>query len=117
LHSYKQIKNKEGFFIEKGFLEKKLNVLNFKQIEKIAIKIRQGIYVFGFGEKKSILKLSSKQNRKLISINFWDKIVQKAIQIVLNKIYENLLKKFHISSHGFRPGKSCHTALKEIKFT
>lgn len=41
-----------------------------------------------------------------------DKIVQQAMKMVLETILE---PKFKDSSHGFRPGKGCHTALKEIR--
>lgn len=43
--------------------------------------------------------------------NLEDKIVQKMIQKVLESIYEPL---FLECSHGFRPGKSCHTAIKAL---
>lgn len=40
-----------------------------------------------------------------------DKIVQKAAQIALSNHYENI---FSYYSHGFRPNRGTHTALKEI---
>lgn len=43
-----------------------------------------------------------------------DKIIQNAIKIILEAIFE---PTFEDSSHGFRPGKSCHTALNHIKLT
>jgi RNA-directed DNA polymerase len=43
--------------------------------------------------------------------NLEDKIVQKMTQKVLESIYEPLFLK---SSHGFRPGKGCHTAIKAL---
>jgi group II intron reverse transcriptase/maturase len=44
--------------------------------------------------------------------NFEDKIVQKMMQKVLESIYEPLFKE---CSHGFRPNKSCHTAIKALE--
>lgn len=41
-----------------------------------------------------------------------DRIVQEAIRILLNAIYE---PTFLESSHGFRPNRGCHTALEAIK--
>ncbi|MBM4288975.1 MAG: hypothetical protein FJ135_12695 [Deltaproteobacteria bacterium] len=41
-----------------------------------------------------------------------DKLVQEVMRIILEKIYEPI---FSQSSHGFRPGRSCHTALDFIK--
>lgn len=40
-----------------------------------------------------------------------DRLVQQSIAQVLSPIYE---QEFHPSSHGFRPNKGCHTALKEV---
>lgn len=44
--------------------------------------------------------------------NVVDRIVQQAIHEVMSPQYE---PEFHQSSHGFRPGKSCHTAIAEAK--
>jgi retron-type reverse transcriptase len=43
--------------------------------------------------------------------NLEDKIVQKMTQKILESIYEPL---FLECSHGFRPGKSCHTAIEAL---
>jgi group II intron reverse transcriptase/maturase len=42
--------------------------------------------------------------------NVIDRVVQEAVRQVLEPLYE---PTFHPSSHGFRPGKSCHTAIAE----
>jgi len=44
--------------------------------------------------------------------NVIDRIVQQAVHQVLGPHYE---PTFHNSSHGFRPGRSCHTAIAEAK--
>jgi group II intron reverse transcriptase/maturase len=41
-----------------------------------------------------------------------DKIVQKAVSMLIQPTFEN---KFGDHSHGFRPNKSCHTALNAIR--
>lgn len=41
-----------------------------------------------------------------------DKIVQGTFRQILEAIYEPL---FLESSHGFRPGRSCHTAIKDLR--
>ena len=41
-----------------------------------------------------------------------DKLVQEAMRMILEAIYDN---SFEDTSHGFRPGKSCHTALRQIQ--
>jgi len=41
-----------------------------------------------------------------------DKLVQEAARMILEAIYDD---SFEDTSHGFRPGKSCHTALRQIQ--
>lgn len=41
-----------------------------------------------------------------------DKLVQEVVRLILESIYE---PTFLPTSHGFRPGRSCHTALADIK--
>lgn len=43
--------------------------------------------------------------------NFEDKIVQKMMHKILENIYDPL---FYENSYGFRPGRSCHNAIKEL---
>lgn len=43
-----------------------------------------------------------------------DKLVQAAVKIVLDHVYEPI---FSARSHGFRRGRSCHTALDEVRRT
>ena len=40
-----------------------------------------------------------------------DKLVQEAVRIILERIYEPV---FSSNSHGFRPKRSCHTALMQV---
>jgi RNA-directed DNA polymerase len=44
--------------------------------------------------------------------NVVDRIVQQAVYQVLSPHYD---PTFHDSSHGFRPGRSCHTAIAEAR--
>ncbi len=44
--------------------------------------------------------------------NVIDRLVQQAVHEVLSPLYE---PTFNESSHGFRPGRSCHTAIAEAK--
>jgi RNA-directed DNA polymerase len=44
--------------------------------------------------------------------NVSDRVVCEAVRQVLEPVFE---PTFHPSSHGFRPGRSCHTAIEEAK--
>lgn len=46
--------------------------------------------------------------------SFSDKLVQEVLRTILEAYYE---PQFRDSSHGFRPGRSCHTALQQIEAT
>ena len=41
-----------------------------------------------------------------------DKLVQECLHLILEAIYE---PNFHENSHGFRAGRSCHTALESLR--
>ncbi len=50
--------------------------------------------------------------RKLGMPNFVDKLVQEVLRMILAAYYE---PRFRDSSHGYRPGRGCHTALKQAQ--
>lgn len=57
-----------------------------------------------------------KHNGKLRPLgipSFQDKLIQEAIRQILEAVYEPI---FSDNSHGFRPGRSCHTAFDRIKY-
>ena len=49
--------------------------------------------------------------RPLGIASFRDKLLQEAVRMILEAIYE---PTFDNHSHGFRPGRSCHSALRQI---
>jgi group II intron reverse transcriptase/maturase len=56
-----------------------------------------------------------KQNGKMRPLGiptFTDKLVQEVLRMVMEAVYEPV---FMDCSHGFRPKRSCHTALKSLK--
>jgi len=60
-----------------------------------------------------IPKESDRTKKRPLGIpTFTDKLVQEVLRMVLESVYEPI---FLNVSHGFRPKKSCHTALKAIK--
>lgn len=59
-----------------------------------------------------ISKKSSSKLRPLGLPTFTDKLIQEVLRLILEAIYEQI---FLDTSHGFRPKRSCHTALKMIK--
>lgn len=73
--------------------------------------IKENRFVFSPSRRVEIPKPNSNKTRPLTIGSPRDKIVQKAIQLILEAKWEKI---FLSSSHGFRPDSSVHTALKDI---
>lgn len=81
-----------------------------EKIDAIIQQLEKGTYQW----KPSRRVYIQKSNGKLrpLGLPGWnDKLLQEAIRILLTAYYE---PQFSEHSHGFRPKRGCHTALKEI---
>jgi len=83
-------------------------------LQKISSDLKAGKFDFSPVRKVHVLKRNKEELRSLVLISPRDKVVQTAMLMVLEAIFE---PSFHDTSHGFRPGKGCHTALKLVKNT
>jgi len=83
-----------------------------ENLRKLVEKMKRMAYIPGAARQVLIPKEGQpNKTRQLAISNFEDKIVQKMMQKVLESIYEPL---FYPSLYGFRPGKSCHNAIKAL---
>lgn len=96
-----------------------LDGINLKKIGEISQALFDGSWKPGLARRILISKKKPGDYRPLTVISFRDKIVANAMKIVFNIIFErpeslDMLPKqqyFHDSNHGFRPNRSCHSAL------
>lgn len=86
-----------------GFSEKKVNA--------IIKTLLEGTYCPKPARRTYIKKKNGKM-RPLGVPTFTDKLVQEVLRMILEAVYEPV---FLDCSHGFRPNRSCHTALKDLK--
>ena len=84
-----------------------------EKISKIINALNDGSYIPKPVRREYIRKKNNSAKKRPLGIpTFTDKIIQEIIRMILEAIYEPL---FLDCSHGFRPKKSCHTALEKIK--
>ena len=84
------------------------------KIEKIIQSLADETYQPTPVRRTYIAKKSNPKKKRPLGIpTFTDKLVQEALRMILEAIYEPL---FLDCSHGFRPKRSCHTALDKLKY-
>ena len=92
-----------------GIVQNTLDGMSIEVIDEIISTLKDG--TFNFLPGRRIPKANGKM-RALTIAPARDKLVQECIRMILEAIFE---PNFLENSHGFRPDKSCHTALKMIK--
>src|SRR6266496_5283411 len=97
--------------LTKGVDNVTLDGFSQQRVEAIIARLKAGTYHFKPVRRTYILKASGKKRPLGVSSGD-DKLVQEVVRIILEQIYEPI---FQDSSHGFRPGRSPHTALEHIK--
>jgi group II intron reverse transcriptase/maturase len=110
INAYSEIYQKEGN-LTRGINNETIDGFKIQKIEQIIKKLRHEKYYPSPVRRTYIRKKNGKQ-RPLGIHTFEDKIIQEVIRQILEAIYEPL---FSDNSHGFRPNRSCHTALHQIK--
>lgn len=90
-----------------------LDGVDLNWIFNISKDLKAGKFKFKPARRVLIPKKNKSKKRPLTISSPRDKVVQQAIYMVLNAIYE---PSFLDSSHGSRPNRGNHTALKAIKF-
>lgn len=109
--AYTRIKSKPGNMTA-GIDSQTLDGININYFLLLQRELRSGAFQFRPSRRIEISKPNG--TRPLSVASPRDKIVQTAMHLVLEAIFNS---SFSVHSHGFRPGKGCHTALKELRNT
>jgi len=112
--AYERIKSAPGNMTP-GSDGKTIDGISMSMIQNIIQEMRTEQFQFKPVRTVYIPKANGKK-RKLGIPSTRDKIVQEVIRLILEGIYDSPHGPyFHETSHGFRPDRSCHTALREIR--
>jgi len=106
MRAYANIYSNKGA-LTKGVDENTLDGMSEKRINEIISKLKDGRYQPRPAKRVYIPKKNGKR-RPLGVPTADDKLVQEVVRLLLEQIYEPI---FLDRSHGFRPKRSCHTAL------
>lgn len=112
LTAYQNIYSNDGS-MTKGTDKQTVDGMSIERIRKIIVSLKDESYQPKPARRTYIPKKNGKM-RPLGIPSFEDKLLQEVIRMILEAIYE---RHFENTSHGFRPNRSCHTALNEIQKT
>ena len=92
-----------------------LDGMSSRRIDGIITSLRDHSYQPKPARREYIPKKSDPNKKRPLGIpSANDKLVQEVVRLILESIYE---PNFSENSHGFRPRKSCHTALFHLQRT
>lgn len=112
--AYSQIKSKSDEATRAADFEI-LNETNKKWLIHAAEKIKNNSYAFKPSRKTNIFKSNNLGTRFLIMSSPRDRVIQQAIYLLFYQIYEVSEHFFSGFPCGFRPSRSVHAALQDIK--
>lgn len=108
--TYQRIYAKQGNMTP-GTDGKTIDEMSLERIERLIVSLKDESYQPHPARRVYIPKKNGKK-RPLGIPSFEDKLVQEVVRLLLEAIYEG---HFEGTSHGFRPHRSCHTALGMIQ--
>lgn len=108
--AYERIYAKPGN-MTKGVDGKTIDGFSMSKIKQLIDTLKDETYQ-PYPSKRTYIPKKNGKKRPLGIPSFVDKLLQEVIRMILEAIYEGSFEK---SSHGFRPKKSCHTALVSIQ--
>ena len=114
LLAYKNIYANEGSMTQ-GINSETMDGMSSPRIERIIATLKDQSYQPKPARRTYIAKKGDKNKKRPLGISSGDdKLVQEVVRMILENIYE---PTFADTSHGFRPKRSCHTALEQMERT
>jgi len=113
LAAYTNLKSSPGN-LTPGIDKETLDGLNLSWFQNLQKDLNTNKFQFRPARRLEIPKANGKGTRPLGIVSPRDKIVQGAMLLILEAIFE---PTFMTNSHGFRPKRGCHSALGQIKRT
>jgi group II intron reverse transcriptase/maturase len=111
LRAYGKIYRNKGAMTEGVTLET-VDEMSLKKIDAIIALLRNERYRWTPVRRTYIPKKNDKAKLRPLGLPTWsDKLLQEVIRSILEAYYE---PQFSEHSHGFRPKRGCHTALREV---
>jgi len=112
LLAYGRIYSNQGAMTP-GATEETVDGMSMGKIDRIIDALRHERYRFSPARRTYIPKKNGKM--RPLGLPTWsDKLVGEVVRLLLEAYYE---PTFSDRSHGFRPGRGCHTALREVAIT
>jgi group II intron reverse transcriptase/maturase len=121
---YRQLFNRELFLVAygrvysntgamtPGVTGETVDGMSLAKIDAIIGALRAETYRWSPARRVYIPKKGSTTRKRPLGMPPWsDKIVAEVVRVLLDAYYD---VRFSDRSHGFRPGRGCHTALQEV---
>jgi RNA-directed DNA polymerase len=89
-----------------------LNEMSLKKNLNLATSLKNKTFKFSPYKRILIPKPGKKKKRPLGIPTYSDRIIQEAIRIILESIYEPVFERIPEKNYGFRPGKSPHNNIE-----
>jgi retron-type reverse transcriptase len=110
LHAYGKLYSNNGSMTQGVDGDEGMDGMSLERIHSLIAELRDG--TFHWKPSRRVYIPKGNGQKRPIGIPSWkDKLVQEVIRLILEAYYE---PQFSDLSHGFRPNRSCHTALEEV---
>lgn len=111
LHAYGKLYSNDGALTPGVSPDDTVDGMSQARIEKIITDLEAGTYQWN--PSRRVYRRKANGKLRPLGIPGWeDKLLQEVMRMVLTAYYE---PQFSDASHGFRPGRGCHTALNTIR--